>query len=219
MKRTLQGFWNYEDPTNLGQLPLHYFTLFEIDRTFKDLGYCVREYRMTISPETAQDSDFINTVAQLMGDPNLAQQYRANQYIFAARLRSPNLTFILRRIEHDFDKTQALATLMELIESSVFSTNEVISVVENDIVKKEELLQTIALCCYERNMTENALTLLENAYQKNKQNSTTACQLASILAKTGKAAVALGLLEQLEEKTVKIQELIATLKEAQHESK
>ncbi|CQR71216.1 N-acetylglucosaminyl-diphospho-decaprenol L-rhamnosyltransferase [Sporomusa ovata DSM 2662] len=220
IKKMLQGCWTYEAAGILDKTPLHFFTLYEIDKTFKELGYCVQEYRMTTSPETEQDSDFIKKVTQLMGDPNLAQQYRANQYIFAAKLKPPiSLVFLLRRIEHDIDKAQTLNTLMEFIESGVFSTNDIIQVTENDMVKKEELLQTIAVCCYEHKLTESALTLLENAYQRDKQDPITAYHLACILSKTGKTEVALGLLNQLKQKDAKILELIAKIKEVLHESK
>lgn len=218
IKKMLQGFWTYEAAGILDKTHLRLFTLYEIDKTFKELGYCVQEYRMTTFPETEQDSDFIKKVTQLMGDPNLAQQYRANQYIFAAKLKAPlNLVFLLRRIEHDIDKAQTLNTLMEFIESGVLSTNDIIHVTENDIVKKEELLQTIAVYCYEYKLTESALTLLENAYQRDTQDPITAYHLAYILSMTGKSDVALNLLDQLDQKDAKILELIAKIKEAQHE--
>jgi len=107
---------------------------------------------------------------------------------------------------------------MELIASSSCSTNEILTVIENEIVKKDDLLQTIAVSCYERKLTETALVLLVSAYQINVQNSLTVYYLASILSETGRADAALSLLEQLEEKDVKIYELIAMIKEAQHES-
>ena len=240
MKKMLQGFWTYEAAGILDKTHLRFFTLNEIDKTFKELGYCVREYRMTTFPETEQDSDFIKNVTQLIGDPNLAQQYRAYQYIFAAELSAQincnqlksgqnhlavnsqadnrKLVFLLRRIENDIAKTQNLNSLIDFLEDGVFSTNDIIHVTENNMIKKEELLHIVAISCYERGLMKRALTLLEKAYHWNKQNPINVYNFAYILSKAGKAEVALGLLEQIEQKDADVLELIAEIKEALHES-
>lgn len=240
LKKMLQGFWTYEPAGILDKTHLRFFTLNEIDKTFKELGYCVQEYRVTTFPETEQDSDFIKNVTQLSGDPNMAQQYRAYQYIFAAELNaetngnqltpgknhstgnsesdSRKLVFILRRIENDIAKTQNLNSLMDFLEDGVFSTNDIIHVIENNMIKKEKLLHIVAVSCYERRLIENAVMLLEKAYHWNKQNPITVYNFAYILSKAGKAQVALGLLEQIEQKDADVLELIAEIKEALHES-
>ena len=236
MKNVLQGIWNKER--------VQLFTLNEIDKTFKEVGYSVKEYKTTTCPETEQDSDFIKKVTQLVGNPKMAQQYRAYQYIFAAELNSHtnvncnqtreeqkyparvaqddsnsrDLVFLLRRIENDIATAQNLGSLMEFLKAGVFSADDIIYVTENNIIKKEKVLQIVAVACYELRLLESALTLLEKAYQWNKQNPITVYNLAYIISKVGKAKVALGVLEQLKQKDDKIRGLIAEIKEALHES-
>ena len=234
MKNMLQGIRNKDR--------LQFFTLNEIDKAFKELGYSVKEYKTTTCPETEQDSDFIKKVTQLVGNPKMAQQYRAYQYIFAAELNlqtdvecnpinaeqnnpaeipqddNRDLVFLLRRIENDIATTQNLGSLMEFLKTGAFSIEDIIRVTENDIIKKEKVLQIVAVACYELRLLESALTLLEKAYQWNKQNPTTVYNLAYIISKAGEGKVALGLLEQLKQKDDKIWRLIAEIKGAQHES-
>lgn len=239
MKKMLHGYWTYEDAGILDKTHLRFFTLNEIDRAFKERGYNVQEYQTTSFPETEQDTLFIKKVVELVGDPNMEQQYRAYQYIFAAQLaeavnvnqldqqtavevniKSDNreLIFLLRRIENNIEKERSINTLMDFLEAGVISTNDVVRVTDNDMIKKEELLQIVAVSCYERGLIDGALGLLEKAFHLNNQNTITVYNLAYIIYKAGEADVALGLLEQLEERDSDIEGLLAEIKETLHES-
>ena len=240
MRRMMQGYWTYEEAGILDKTHLRFFTLYEIDRTFKELGYQVRDYKITTVPETEEDSIFIKKVAGLVGNSSLEQQYRAYQYVFAAeaietvsdnqmqevqiqpiapqQFNHRELIFLLRRIENDIETINNLDSLVGFLESGILTVETILDIVEKDMIKKEELLQILAVSCYERGMMDNSLALLEKAYYWNQQNPITVYNLAYIVFKAGEREVAFRLLEQLTQKDAEAVALMAEIKEALHES-
>ncbi|MBC8014623.1 MAG: hypothetical protein H7X79_02640 [Sporomusaceae bacterium] len=64
------------------------------------------------------------------------------------------IVFILRRIENNIDKEGNLAHIVQLLISKTVTTNEVVHVIRKDMIKKEELLNTVAAACNEQGMTD-----------------------------------------------------------------
>ncbi|MPM23742.1 hypothetical protein SDC9_70216 [bioreactor metagenome] len=240
VKGLLKGNWSYEDAGILDRTHLRFFTLNEIDKMLKELGYCVKEYQSTVFSETQDDRDFIKKVVELIGNPSMEQQFRAYQYIFAASIVNTGagndltsdqsqadtlqkfdkreLIFILRRVENDLEKSNSLDRIMDILISGNITINEIIQITQNDMIKKEELLQTLAVTCYERGLLENALAFLETAYRWNQQNPITVYNLSYILYKLGETEVALRFLEQLKEQDEETRALLSEIREALHES-
>jgi len=170
----------------------------------------------------------------------LEQQYRAYQYVFAAeaietvsdnqmqevqiqpiapqQFNHRELIFLLRRIENDIETINNLDSLVGFLENGILTVETILDIVEKDMIKKEELLQILAVSCYERGMMDNSLALLEKAYYWNQQNPITVYNLAYIVFKAGEREVAFRLLEQLTQKDAEAVALMAEIKEALHES-
>lgn len=64
------------------------------------------------------------------------------------------IVFILRRIENDINKEDNLAHIVQLLASKTVTASEVVRVIDKDMIKKEELLHTIAAACYQQGMTD-----------------------------------------------------------------
>lgn len=64
------------------------------------------------------------------------------------------IVFILRRIENDIDKEANLAHIVQLLSSKTVTTKEVIHVISKDMIKKEELLHTVAAACHQQGVTD-----------------------------------------------------------------
>ncbi|WP_312198940.1 bifunctional glycosyltransferase family 2 protein/class I SAM-dependent methyltransferase [Anaerospora hongkongensis] len=240
IKKMLHGYWTYEDAGILDKTHLRFFTLKEIDKYLKELGYSVREYQTTSTTENEQDTIFINKIAELAGIPDIEKQYRAYQYIFAAELKEEikaetqeeqqffpdielkqdnrEVILLLKQIENDIEKEKSLNMLIKLLESGLISLKDIIHVTDTEVLRQEELLQIIAVSCFERGLVEGALTLLEKAFYLNNQNTITVYNLAYIVYKAGEAKIALGLLEQLEKHDEEIVELISEIENSLHES-
>jgi len=64
------------------------------------------------------------------------------------------VVFILRRIENNIDKEHNLTQLVQLITSNRVVTSDVIRVIQKDMIKKAELLQTVSAACYKQGKTD-----------------------------------------------------------------
>ena len=64
------------------------------------------------------------------------------------------VVFILRRIENDIAKEDNLAHIVQLLASKAVTASEVVRVIDKDMIKKEEVLHTIAATCYQQGMTD-----------------------------------------------------------------
>ncbi|WP_378950569.1 hypothetical protein [Pelosinus sp. sgz500959] len=62
--------------------------------------------------------------------------------------------FMLRRIENDIDKERNLEQLAQLIMGEIIAAKDVAYIIHKDMIKKEELLQSVATACYQQGMTE-----------------------------------------------------------------
>lgn len=80
IRNLIQGNWTYEDAGLLDKTHLRFFTLSEIKKMFETTGYQLSEYQPIHVYETMTDKSFIQTVAALAGNLNMAEQYRAYQY-------------------------------------------------------------------------------------------------------------------------------------------
>jgi len=64
------------------------------------------------------------------------------------------VVYILRRIENNIDKEHNLIQLVQLVASNRVVTSDVIRIIQKDMIKKAELLQTISTACYKQGMTD-----------------------------------------------------------------
>lgn len=84
LRNLLQGYWSYEEAGILDRTHLRFFTLYEIEKMFKEAGYEVKNCRPNRIYETAADQQFISALADVSKNSGLAEQCRAYQYVVKA---------------------------------------------------------------------------------------------------------------------------------------
>ncbi|MDD3225242.1 MAG: glycosyltransferase [Clostridium sp.] len=155
----LNGRWNYEDAGILDRTHIRFFTLYEINDMFIKAGYELNKISANVIPKTKNDEEFVDKLSNIL-NPKVKDQFNVYQYIVKAKKkneknkRSENadeikLKFALRRIENNIDIDESKNEIVKMLQNKIFSYEEVIEVVKNDIIKKDMVLNEIAVLCYE----------------------------------------------------------------------
>lgn len=180
----------------------------------------------------------LNHICKLTGE-NMKSQYITKEYLITSgknfidkkeipyilkrteninkKLKSydvQELRFLLRRIENDVEKEESENRVIELIRENLIDCDKIIDVVDRDMIKKEEILNTVAVKCYESNVYESIIPLLQKAYEINNDSKNTVYNLAYMLHIIGENKLALEYLEQL---TIKDNDIITLINEIQGE--
>ncbi|MEW6698049.1 MAG: glycosyltransferase [Bacillota bacterium] len=236
IKNLLLGYWTYEDAGILDKTHVRFFTFNEIDKLFKNAGFSNIEYRSIVLGKNNKDDEFIKSLASLTGS-NLQKQYETYQYLikatdlndFSARniydATSKELSkdvarkiiFLLRRIENEISINENLSSLFQLLANNEVSVKEIIDLIQISIVKKEDIINLLAVQYFQSQLENVSLELLEHAYMINPQNSATCYNLAYIINQLGDSKTALMFLTQLKEKDDNILEFIAEIEGKQYE--
>ena len=83
IKNLIQGRWMYGEMGILDKNNLRHFTLFEIDRLFRDAGYSSISYSAVNANASIEDEEWINYISKISGLPN-NDQFKIGQYIIKA---------------------------------------------------------------------------------------------------------------------------------------
>lgn len=236
LRNLLLGYWTYEDAGILDKTHVRFFTYNEIDKLFKSSGFSVIEYRSIVLVKNNKDDDFIKSLISLTGS-NLQKQYEAYQYLIKAtnsidELAKNNsntackelgmdiarkIIFLLRRIENEISINENLCNLFQLLAKHEISVKDLIELILVNLVKKEDIINLLAVQYFESKLVEVSLELLEHAYKINPQNSATCYNLAYIANQLGDSKTALMFLTQLKEKDNNVLQLIAEIEGKQYE--
>lgn len=236
LRNLLLGFWTYEDAGILDKTHVRFFTYNEIDKLFKSAGFSSIEYRSIVLAKNNKDDDFIKSLISLTGS-NLQKQYEVYQYLIKAANLIDDLArnnsnaackelnmdiarkiiFLLRRIENEISINENLYNLFQLLAENEVSVKELIDLIQVNIVKKEDIINLLAVQYFESKLAEVSLELLEQAYIINSQNSATCYNLAYIVNQLGDTKTALMFLTQLKEKDDSVLQLIAEIEGKQYE--
>ncbi|ERI90855.1 glycosyltransferase, group 2 family protein [Clostridiales bacterium oral taxon 876 str. F0540] len=121
--------------------------------------------------------------------------------------------FLIRRIENNIELEESIERLLQLLSSGEIDIQSVVEIIEKDIIKKEEVLNIIAISAYQNNLYDYILPFLEKAYSINDKNKDTVYNLSYILHLVGEDEIALRYLEKYSEEDNDIKELIRDIKE------
>lgn len=121
--------------------------------------------------------------------------------------------FLIRRIENNIELEESIVRLLKLLSSGEIHTESVIEIIEKDIIKKEDVLNTIAISAYQNCMYDYILPFLEKSYSINDKNKDTIYNLSYILHLAGEDEIALRYLEKYPGEDNDIEELINEIKE------
>lgn len=159
-------------------------------------------------------------VMKVSGETEFAEKYRAQ---LAATLQETQecipwtqqmLTFILRRIEHGVDAEEALQELLEKLRMNQLRIGDVISAIKQGLVYKADMLNRVAVLCFENGLHEQVIPLLQAAYELDQQNHHTLYNLGYVMHAYGENKLALTFLEQMAIPDQATLELIAAIKGA-----
>ena len=88
MRQLLAGRWQYESAGILDRSHLRFFTLQEIIEMFQQSGYGELDISRTGVKQNEDDRTFVKKLVDMMGDPQLEEQYYTYQYIIKVKAES-----------------------------------------------------------------------------------------------------------------------------------
>ncbi len=119
--------------------------------------------------------------------------------------------FLLRRIENNIEFEESLNTILNLLTSNIITETDIIASVSKDIIEKENVLNTIAVKCFEEALYEYVIPFLQKAYEINECNENTIFNLGFVLNSFGEKEMALEYLKKLQYINDETQELISSI--------
>lgn len=215
IRQLLNGRWTYEDAGILDRTHIRFFTLNEINNMFIKAGFEIKKVAVNRIQKSQSDKEFLNVLINI-SNREVSNQFDAYQYVIKAvkkgqldieNMKIIKLKYALRRIENDVQLDQSKSEILEMIKNNTINYESIIKVVVNDIIKKDTLLNEVAILCYENRIYDQVLPLLQKAYEIDENNINTIYNLAYVLYKFGQNKLALKYLFKFEEKDRDIKEL------------
>lgn len=191
--------------------------IYELKTFLEDNFFEVVLNYIKVTPNKVLDElcDLINNKI----NKNLAEIFKIQEFVLVAKYDRKKLSleedlkklkFILRRLEFGIDKDRTINELTELIFDKNLRLNveQIIKVVYKSIVKKDQVLNDVAVILLEKGCIDDALRLFEESYRLNPQNRDTSYNLAYLLYQFGNLEQAYKVLSNLREKDGQINWLI-----------
>lgn len=122
------------------------------------------------------------------------------------------LKFLLRRIENDIEVEESREKIYELTKSACINVEDILFCIAKDIIKKDEVLNSVAVKFYEKGLYDNVIPLFQAAYGYNPKNADVIYNLAYFLYELGEKKLALTYFEKIKGTNKEIDEFIAKLK-------
>ncbi len=208
----INGNWTYQDAGILDKTHIKFFTKNEMIKLFKNVGFEEIKMKPITIYQTDSDKEFIDKLKKI-SYVNIEEEFETYQYLIKARKNYGNskevreCIYLLRRIEFDIDIDETEIEILNGILDGKFTEEIISEAVEKSIVNKVYILNYLAIKCYENNVLDMIIPLLNNAYDLNPQDLNTNYNIAYILSQIGEEAKALDYLNNLNEKNEDIEEL------------
>ncbi|WP_234119713.1 glycosyltransferase [Clostridium hydrogenum] len=122
------------------------------------------------------------------------------------------LKFLLRRIENNIEVEESREKVYELLKASHINLEDILFSTAKDIIKKDEVLNSVAAKCYEKGLYDNVIPLFQAAYEYNTNNSDVIYNLAYFLYELGEKKLSLTYFEKIRGINPEIDEFILKLK-------
>ncbi|WP_435922712.1 hypothetical protein [Paenibacillus sp. DYY-L-2] len=107
------------------------------------------------------------------------------------------LTFLIRRIENNIDREHSILGVINLLKNDGTTIEEICRVVENDIIYKVEVLNTIGIGCFSNEEYDFVIPFLEMALRYSPTDSDTIYNIGYVLSRFGLNDEALRFLDQV----------------------
>lgn len=214
IKQLLNGNWSYEDTGILDRTHIRFFTLNEINNMFIKAGYELKYITANIV-KSQSDNEFVASLINI-SNKEISNQFGVYQYIIKSvkkcqvNSESEDITklkYALMRIENEVEIDQSKNEILRMLKNNVINCENVIQVVMKYSIKKDVVLNEIAVLCYENKFYDRTIPLLKKAYEIDGNNVNTIYNLGYILYKFGESNLALEYLAKFEEKDEFVREL------------
>lgn len=129
------------------------------------------------------------------------------------QLHREQLKFILRRIEFDVDREEALQELVRGMKEELVSQEDLLSTVERDVIAKDTVYNQVAVRCFEAGLSDVVLPLLQESYMHNNENPDTLYNIGSVLMQFGEYRLAKQYLQQIAPSDSEVEELLTQLRD------
>ncbi len=107
------------------------------------------------------------------------------------------LTFLLRRIEHDVEREQAILEIVKVLKEKQYAIKDICTVIETDIIYKIKVLNTIGIGCFLNDEYDSVIPFLEVALRYSPTDPDTIYNIGYVLTKIGLNKEAFGFLNQV----------------------
>ncbi len=161
-----------------------------IKRTGKEYENLLRTKYFIITAKKTQDGDID------------MENHKIDEYI-------RKIKFVLRRIENDIDKEDNEKEILKMLSNNEVTPEELIAVIDNSIIEKNEILNNIAVNCFNQGIYDCVIPFLQASYEINNQHRDTIYNIGFVLNEMGEKKLALEYLNRLNTKDNEILELIA----------
>lgn len=122
------------------------------------------------------------------------------------------LKFLLRRIENNIEAEQSREEVYELTKSAHINLEDILFCTAKNIIKKDEVLNSIAAEFYENGLYDNIIPLFQAAYEYNPKNVDVIYNLAYFLYELGEKKLSLIYFEKIKGINPEIDKFIEELK-------
>lgn len=184
----LHGNWPYVEAGILDKTHLRFFTKHEIEKMFSGAQYGLRQYQSIVIYESAEDTAFIQKLTALSGNSQLAEQFRAYQYLVKAdkeaiavpvkpTLKLQSLIFLLRRIEQRIDAEGSMKNLIKYLTDDYITPGQIAQAIKLGLVRQQEILLSVTVGCFQNGLYQQATILLQQAEHFNMTGSSAGLQL------------------------------------------
>lgn len=122
------------------------------------------------------------------------------------------LKFLLRRIENNIETENSKEEICDLFKFEQISLNDIILCTARDMIKKDEVLNSVAVKFYEEGLYDYVIPLFKEALIHNPKNLDVIYNLAYFLYQLGEKKLALTYFEKIQGISTETDEFIAKLR-------
>ena len=209
----INGNWTYQDAGILNRTHVRFFTKNEIEKMFNEAGYSGLVINSNDLVMSESDIDFINQLSNISFNNNL-EEFMVYQYVLRCK-KSVQLDeniikkckVLIRRIEFNIDSEETEEEIIANLRDGTFTQEIISEVVARYAIHKVEILNYLAVKLIENSILNDVLTLLNDAYELDRDNLDTNYNLAYVLNMIGESNLALEYLYNLSETNESIDKL------------
>lgn len=174
----------------------------------------------------SNDSDTLYNLAFILfsyGEKELAARYlerikdkdsevmELEQEINGKAKKYLELKLLIRRLEYGIEKEECEIRLINGLTEHIYCEQDIIEVINNDIIGKQEVLNMLAILCYENKLFDLIFPFLNQSYEINKNDNDTLFNLGFLLSQFGEYELAISFLLQINNKDLEVLQLLSHL--------